>query len=183
MSRDGYDGRLLVAPLFPDGLGGADAIQDRHLDIHEDDVELHALSQLYCLAAVLTGVYLGHQIFVAIEAGGGFQGPNLNVLAEATRYCVLMVVMAVIVFQAPGLAASLTGGAAMQQGVQMIQNAMMVSGLRSASSARSASAAASTGGVIRAGAGLPHTAASMARRSYGAARSAAYKLAAQRGRS
>ena len=49
--------------------------------------------------------------------------------------------------------------------------------------ARSASAAASAGGVIRSGAGLPHTAASMARRGYGAARSAAYKLAAQRGRS
>ena len=106
-----------------------------------------------------------------------------NVLGEATRYCVLMILMAIICFQAPSLASALTGGAAIQQVIQMIQNAMMVSGLRSASSARGASAAAGAGGVIRAGTGLPHAAASMARRGYGAARSAAYRLAALRGRS
>jgi type IV secretion system protein VirB6 len=83
----------------------------------------------------------------------------------------------------------------------MIQNAMMVSGLRSASSTRGAGAA---GGVVRAGAGLPYAAGqatgaaatatgraagSMAagagavvRQGYGAVRTAAYKLAALRGR-
>jgi type IV secretion system protein VirB6 len=69
-------------------------------------------------------------MFAAIEAGGGFLGPTLNVLGEATRYCVLMIVMAIICFQAPSLASALTGGAAVQQGVQMIQNARMVAGLR-----------------------------------------------------
>jgi type IV secretion system protein VirB6 len=142
----------------------------------------------FAFFALGLSAYLGHQIFVAIEAGGGFQGPNLNVLAEATRYCVLMVVMAVIVFQAPGLAASLTGGAAMQQGVQMIQNALMVAGLRSRGG-KAGAGADGAGGVIRAGAGLPYTAGraagaamSAAQQGAGHVRKAAYQLAALRGR-
>lgn len=137
----------------------------------------------FAFFALGLSAYMGAAMFKAIADGGGFLGSTFNVLGEATRYCVLMVLMAIICFQAPSLASALTGGAAIQQGIQMIQNAMMVSGLRSASSARSASAAASAGGVIRAGTGFPHATASMARRGYGAARSAAYKLAAQRGRS
>ena len=87
--------------------------------------------------------------------------------------------------------------------IQMIQNAMMVSGLRSASAARGAAPAAAAGGVVRAGAGLPHAAgratgaaaaaggrfagtmatgaAAVARQGYAAARTAAYRLAALRG--
>ena len=137
----------------------------------------------FAFFALGLSAYMGAAMFKAIADGGGFLGSTFNVLGEATRYCVLMILMAIICFQAPSLASALTGGAAIQQGIQMIQNAMMVSGLRSASSARSASAAASAGGVIRAGTGFPHAAASIARRGYGAARSAAYKLAAQRGRS
>ena len=137
----------------------------------------------FAFFALGLSAYMGAAMFKAINDGGGFLGSTFNVLGEATRYCVLMILMAILCFQAPSLASALTGGAAIQQGIQMIQNAMMVSGLRSASSARGAGAGAGAGGVIRAGAGLPHTAASMARRGVGAARSAAYKLAAQRGRS
>ena len=136
----------------------------------------------FAFFALGLSAYMGAAMFKAIADGGGFLGSTFNVLGEATRYCVLMILMAIICFQAPSLASALTGGAAIQQGIQMIQNAMMVSGLRSATSARGASANAGAGGVIRAGAGLPHAASSMARRGYGAARSAAYKLAAQRGR-
>ena len=146
----------------------------------------------FAFFALGLSAFVGNQIFLAINTGGGFLGGTFNVLGEATRYCVLMILMAIICFQAPSLASALTGGAAVQQGIQMIQNAMMVSGLRSSS--RGASAAAGSGGVIRSGAGLPHaagaavgtagrSASSMARRGYSAARSAAYKLAAQRGRS
>jgi type IV secretion system protein VirB6 len=148
----------------------------------------------FAFFALGLSTYMGAAMFKAISDGGGFLGSTFNVLGEATRYCVLMILMAIICFQAPSLASALTGGAAIQQGIQMIQNAMMVSGLRSASSARGASGAVGAGGVIRAGAGLPHTAgaaaaatgryaSSVARRSYGTARSAAYKLAALRGRS
>ena len=101
---------------------------------------------------------MGAAIFKAITDGGGFLGGTFNVLGETTRYCALMILMAIICFQAPSLASALTGGAAVQQGMQMIQNAMMVSGLRSASSARGAGAAGAAGGVVRAGAGLPHAA-------------------------
>jgi type IV secretion system protein VirB6 len=148
----------------------------------------------FAFFALGLSAFLGNQMFLAIQSGGGFLGSSFNVLGEATRYCVLMILMAIICFQAPSLASALTGGAAVQQGIQMIQNAMMVSGLRSASSARNASPAAGAGGVIRAGTGIPYAAgaaaaatgrytSNMARRGYGAARSAAYKLAALRGRS
>jgi len=105
--------------------------------------------------------------------------------------------MAIICFQAPSLASALTGGAAVQQGIHMIQNAMMVSGLRSASAARGVGAAGTAGGVVRAGAGLTHIAGqatgrfagtmaagtgAAVRQGYSAVRTAAYKLAAQRGR-
>jgi type IV secretion system protein VirB6 len=145
----------------------------------------------FAFFALGLSAFMGNQIFLAIHSGGGFLGSTFNVLGEATRYCVLMILMAILCFQAPSLASALTGGAAIQQGIQMIQNAMMVSGLRSS---RSAGAASGAGGVIRSGTGLPYAAgvaagstgryaSAMARRSYGAARSAAYKLAAQRGRS
>ena len=148
----------------------------------------------FAFFALGLSAYMGAAMFKAINDGGGFLGSTFNVLGEATRYCVLMILMAIICFQAPSLASALTGGAAIQQGVQMIQNAMMVSGLRSASSARSAATGTGAGGVIRSGAGAAATtgaaaaatgryAGNMARRGYGAARSAAYRLAALRGRS
>jgi len=156
----------------------------------------------FAFFALGLSTYMGAAIFKAIIDGGGFLGATFNVLGEATRYCVLMILMAIICFQAPSLASALTGGAAVQQGIQMIQNAMMVSGLRSASSTRGTAGA--TGGVVRAGAGLPYAAGhatgaaatatgraagamaagagAAVRQGYGAVRTAAYKLAALRGR-
>jgi type IV secretion system protein VirB6 len=154
----------------------------------------------FAFFALGLSTYMGAAMFKAIVDGGGFLGGTFNVLGEATRYCVLMILMAIICFQAPSLASALTGGAAVQQGIQMIQNAMMVSGLRSASAARSGVPAA--GGVVRAGTGLPYAAgratttatgsrfagtmatgaAAFARQGYTAARTAAYRLAALRGR-
>lgn len=157
----------------------------------------------FAFFALGLSTFLGNQIFLAIQGGGGFLGGTFNVLGEATRYCVLMILMAIICFQAPSLASALTGGAAIQQGIHMVQNAMMVSGLRSASGARGAGPGAA-GGVIRAGAGLPYAtgrttggvalagaraagsiatgASAVVRQGYGVARAAAYKLAALRGR-
>ena len=149
----------------------------------------------FAFFALGLSAFMGNQMLLAIQSGGGFLGGTFNVLGEATRYCVLMILMAIICFQAPSLASALTGGAAIQQGVHMVQNAMMDAGLRSVSASRGAGAATG-GGVIRAGAGLPFAAGqavgtggrlaggagNLARRSYGAARTAAYKLAALRGR-
>lgn len=157
----------------------------------------------FAFFALGLSTYMGAAMFKAISDGGGFLGATFNVLGEATRYSVLMILMGIICFQAPSLASALTGGAAIQQGVQMVQNAMMVAGLRSASAGRAAGPAAA-GGVVRAGAGIPHAAGratgamavagarfagtmatgagAMVRQGYGVARAAAYKLAALRGR-
>jgi type IV secretion system protein VirB6 len=156
----------------------------------------------FAFFALGLSTYMGAAMFKAIMDGGGFLGGTFNVLGESTRYCVLMILMAIICFQAPSLASALTGGAAVQQGIQMIQNAMIVAGLRSASSTRGAAGA--QGGVVRAGAGLPHAAgyatgvaavataraagaaaagaSAAVRQGVGAARLTAYKLAALRGR-
>jgi type IV secretion system protein VirB6 len=148
-------------------------------------------------------VYMGQAIVKAALDNGGFDGPNFNVVGESLRYCVVMVLMALICFQAPSLASALTGGAAVQQGMQMIQNSMIVAGVWSAAGRRGAVAAGS-GGAIRAGAGLPHGAGratgaialagarfggtmaagagAFARQGAGLVRTAAYRLAALRGR-
>jgi type IV secretion system protein VirB6 len=147
-------------------------------------------------------IFMGQAIVKVVQDNGGFAGPSFNVLGESLRYCVVMLLMAIICFQAPSLAAALTGGAAVQQGIQMVQNAMLVTGLRSAPMAP---AIASSGGTIRAGAGLSNAAGratgavalagarfagtmatgagALASRGYGIARTAAYRLAALRGRS
>lgn len=128
--------------------------------------------------------FLASQVLTAIQTGGGFLGPNFNPLGEATRYFVMMVLMAIICFQAPTLASALTGGAAVQQGVQMIQNAMVVAGLRKRSNAGDA------GGTVRGGTGIHYSAgraagvAAAAARRYSAPAaakaSAAVRTAAQR---
>jgi type IV secretion system protein VirB6 len=161
----------------------------------------------FAFFALGLSAFIGREMFLGIAASGGFLGSAINVLGEATRYCVLMIVMAIICFQAPSLASALTGGAAVQQGIHMVQNAMLVAGLRAArapSPGAAASAAGASGGVIRAGAGVPHAAGvatgraalagarlagtmatgagAIARGVYGGARTAAYRLAALRGR-
>lgn len=157
----------------------------------------------FAFFALGLSVYMGQAMVQVVQSQGGFLGPTFNVVGESLKYCVVMILMAIICFQAPSLASALTGGAAVQQGIQMIQNAMMVSGLRSASAARG-SASAAAGGVVRAGTGLPFAAgrataaaasasgraagtmatgaAAFAREGYTAARTAAYRLAALRGR-
>ena len=157
----------------------------------------------FAFFALGLSIYMGQAMVQVVQSQGGFQGPTFNVVGESLRYCVVMVLMAIICFQAPSLASALTGGAAIQQGIQMVQNAMMVAGLRSASAARGAAPGAA-GGVIRAGAGVPHAAGratgamaaagarfagtmatgagAVARQGYGVARAAAYKLAAMRAR-
>lgn len=152
----------------------------------------------FAFFALGLSAFMGVSMFKAIQDGGGFLGGTFNVLGEAMRYCVLMILMGLICLQAPSLASALTGGAAIQQGVHMVQNAMMVSGLRRSAEAALAAGGASAGGVIRAGAGAAGNAGRAAAAAAGAgsraagtaaggarsfARTAAYKLAALRGRS
>jgi type IV secretion system protein VirB6 len=157
----------------------------------------------FAFFALGLSVYMGDAMVQVIQDKGGFLGPTFNVVGESLRYCVVMILMAIICFQAPSLASALTGGAAIQQGVQMMQSAMMAGGLRSGSAGKPTNTGAA-GGVVRAGAGLPHAAGHavgaagavgaryaagaaaaagvVSRGAAGAVRVAAYKLAALRGR-
>jgi type IV secretion system protein VirB6 len=148
----------------------------------------------FAFFALGLSIYMGQSMVQVVQSQGGFMASTFNAVGEGLKYCVVMILMAILCFQAPSLAAALTGGAVVQQGVQMVQNVMMVAGLRSATTAnRSAIAAASTqGGVIRhallTGTSGPVTGAvatrgaALARQGVGLARTAAYRLAALRGR-
>jgi type IV secretion system protein VirB6 len=133
----------------------------------------------FAFFALGLSVFMGQAMVQAVNANGGFAGPNFNVVGESLKYCVVMILMAILCFQAPSLASSLTGGVAVQQGMQMVQNAWMASGMRGSSGAAraapAAAPAAAQGGVLRRGAGLPYAAGRAVGR-------AAYRLAAQRGR-
>jgi type IV secretion system protein VirB6 len=111
----------------------------------------------FAFFALGLSVYMGSAMVQSVNDHGGFDGPTFNAIGESLRYCVVMILMAIICFQAPSLASALTGGAAIQQGIQMVQNSMMVAGVWSTGSARSA-APATSGGVIRVGTGLSHAA-------------------------
>lgn len=139
--------------------------------------------------ALGVSTYVGDTLVQTVQDKGGLSGPAFNVVGESLKYCVVMILMAIICFQAPSLASALTGGVAVQQGLQMVQNAMMVAGLRSVS----ARGPTGPGGVLRAGTGpayalghalgsSPWGASRAIQSGYAAARTAAYKRAAQRGR-
>jgi type IV secretion system protein VirB6 len=132
----------------------------------------------FAFFALGLSTYVGREMFLAIQAAGGFLDGALNALSESMRYCTLMLVMAIICFQAPTLASALTGGAAVQQGMQMVHNVLMLAGLRAVSAGRSAAGGATGGGVVR----PTVAAATAALASGGSGRTAAYRLAAQRGR-
>lgn len=154
----------------------------------------------FAFFALGLSAFMGDALVQAVQVNGGFLGPTFNVVGESLKYCVVMVLMAIICFQAPSLASALTGGAAVQQGVHMVQNMLMIAGLRSVAASRNAGAASATGGVIRAGTGLPFAAgravgaaarlaagpatrgSAGANPGFGAVRTAAYRLAALRGR-
>ncbi len=134
----------------------------------------------FAFFALGLSIFMGQAMVQAVNANGGFAGPNFNVVGESLKYCVVMILMAIICFQAPTLASALTGGAAVQQGIQMVQNTMMVAGLRSVSGGRAGGAGtqagpAAQGGVMQRGAGVPYTAGRAVGR-------AAYRLAALRNR-
>lgn len=147
----------------------------------------------FAFFALGLSAHVGDSLVHVIQSQGGLAGPTFNAVAESLKYCVVMILMAIICFQAPSLASALTGGAAIQQGIQMVQNAMMVAGLRSSSRGAASAAGGSGGGTVRAGVGIPYIAGQatgaaasaagrMARHGAGAIRTAAYKLAALRGR-
>jgi type IV secretion system protein VirB6 len=113
----------------------------------------------------------------------------LNLLGEALRYAVVMVVFAAMLYQAPSLAASLTGGGPSQYGAGIVQHSLQTYRLMRGYGGGPSPGGGGGGGVVARGAGLPYHAGRAAgsgfRAAGGAVRSVAtraYQRAAQIGR-
>jgi type IV secretion system protein VirB6 len=113
---------------------------------------------------------------------------TLNLLAEALAYCVLLVSFAFMLYQAPSIAASLSGGGPGQYGAGIIQQAAItyrVLNPGSMTGARNGPPSTAGGGAVTRGTGPAYgvgTAARVGFTNVGALARRAYQRAAMRGR-
>ena len=133
-------------------------------------------------------LYVSEKVVRAIAIGGAFVpgAPDaVGALEAAGTYLAVMCLLAIVLYQAPSLASSLTGGASIQTGAQMISNAVVAS--RLGGRAGAAAAASGGGGSMGRGGGAAYVAgraAGAVGSAGGAAASgarAAYQRVAQRG--
>jgi type IV secretion system protein VirB6 len=135
-------------------------------------------------------LYVFDRVVAAVADGGAFVAgvPNsVSALEAAGTYLAVMCLLAIVLFQAPSLASSLTGGASIQSGTQMVTNSMVA--MRAMGGGQSGgSGATGGGGSMSRGGGAAY----VAGRTAGAVGSAggavaggaraAYQRVAQRGR-
>ena len=134
-------------------------------------------------------LYVSDRVLQAISTGSAFVAGvpgSVGALEAAGTYLTVMCLLAIVLFQAPSLASSLTGGASIQSGTQMVTNSMVA--MRAMGAGRSGGGGAATGGGSMSRGG---GAAYVAGRAAGAVRSAggavaggaraAYQRVAQRG--
>jgi type IV secretion system protein VirB6 len=134
-------------------------------------------------------LYVSDRVLQAISTGSAFVAGvpgSVGALEAAGTYLTVMCLLAIVLFQAPSLASSLTGGASIQSGTQMVTNSMVA--MRAMGGGRSSgSGAAGGGGSMSRGGGAAY----VAGRAAGAVGSAggavaggaraAYQRVAQRG--
>lgn len=99
-------------------------------------------------------LYVSEKVVRAIASGGAFVAgaPNaVGALEAAGTYLAVMCLLAIVLYQAPSLASSLTGGASIQTGAQMISNAVVATRLGGRAGA---AAAAGSGGSMARGGGV-----------------------------
>lgn len=134
-------------------------------------------------------LYISEKVLFAIADGSAFVAGvpgSVGALEAAGTYLTVMCLLAIVLFQAPSLASSLTGGASIQSGTQMVTNSMVA--MRAMGGGRSGgSGAAGGGGSMSRGGGAAY----IAGRAAGAVGSAggavaggaraAYQRVAQRG--
>ena len=133
-------------------------------------------------------LYVSDRVIAAIRDGTAFVAGvpgSVGALEAAGTYLAVMCLLAIVLYQAPSLASSLTGGASIQTGAQMISNAVVAT--RLGGRAGAAAAASGSGGSIGRGGGVAY-AAGRAAGSVGSAGGAAangapaaYQRVAQRG--
>jgi type IV secretion system protein VirB6 len=133
-------------------------------------------------------LYVSDRVVAAIADGSAFVAGvpgSVGALEAAGTYLAVMCLLAIVLYQAPSLASSLTGGASIQTGAQMISNAVVAS--RLGGRAGAAAAASGGGGSMGRGGGAAYVAgraAGAVGSAGGAAASgarAAYQRVAQRG--
>src|ERR1700752_4177879 len=60
----------------------------------------------FAFFALGLSAYMGDAMVQVVTDQGGFLGPTFNAVGEGLKYCVVMILMAILCFQAPSLAAS-----------------------------------------------------------------------------
>ena len=134
-------------------------------------------------------LYVSDRVVAAIADGSAFVAGvpgSVGALEAAGTYLAVMCLLAIVLYQAPSLASSLTGGASIQSGTQMVTNSMVA--MRAMGGGRSGSSvAAGGGGSMSRGGGAAYVA-GRAAGAVGSAGSAvaggaraAYQRVAQRG--
>jgi type IV secretion system protein VirB6 len=96
------------------------------------------------------------KLFLRLHDGSAFVAGvpgSVGALEAAGTYLAVMCLLAIVLYQAPSLASSLTGGASIQTGAQMISNAVVAT--RLGGRAGAAAAASGSGGSMGAAAASP----------------------------
>ena len=105
-------------------------------------------------------LYISEKVLFAIADGSAFVAGvpgSVGALEAAGTYLTVMCLLAIVLFQAPSLASSLTGGASIQSGTQMVTNSMVA--MRAMGGGRSGgSGAAGGGGSMSRGGGAAYVA-------------------------
>ena len=133
-------------------------------------------------------LYVSDRVVAAIADGSAFVAGvpgSVGALEAAGTYLAVMCLLAIVLYKAPSLASSLTGGASIQSGAQMVTNSMVA--MRAMGAGRAGGGAAAGGGSMSRGGGAAY----VAGRAAGAVGSAggavaggaraAYQRVAQRG--
>ena len=92
-------------------------------------------------------LYVSDRVVAAIADGSAFVAGvpgSVGALEAAGTYLAVMCLLAIVLYQAPSLASSLTGGASIQSGAQMVTNSMVA--MRAMGGGRSVGGAAAAGG-------------------------------------
>jgi type IV secretion system protein VirB6 len=131
-------------------------------------------------------LYISEKVVFAIADGSAFVAGvpgSVGALEAAGTYLAVMCLLAIVLYQSPSLASSLTGGASIQSGAQMVTNSMVA--MRAMGGGRSAGGgAAAGGGSMGRGGGAAYVAGRAVGSAGGAAAGgarAAYQRVAQRG--
>ncbi len=134
-------------------------------------------------------LYVSDRVVAAIADGSAFVAGvpgSVGALEAAGTYLAVMCLLAIVLYQAPSLASSLTGGASIQSGTQMVTNSMVA--MRAMGGGTAGGGTAASGGTMARGGGAAYVAgraASAVGSAGGAAASgarSAYQRVALRGR-